>query len=295
MFRIRKMLEVSDKNTFVARMDPRTKIILLVLLATMSVVLENPKPLVTLLVIVIFVYLSARLSLDKHRILLLFLGVGVWGMMFSQALFYSQMPRTVIVTVISPDVPVIGSLTNGIFLYKEGFNYGATQSLRLAITLTFGLLVAWTSEPHDLLTALVKLRVPYSLSFMAITGIRFLPLIMEEASTVITAQRLRKYNTFQFLRVINTALQTLTPILANCIRRAGVLSMSMESRAFSGSTKRSFLKGLRYKRSDFVVMGIGGFVLITLLVFKVFYWLYLTGLYHTSYFRGVYEIVCKYL
>ena len=292
---IKRMFDVIDENTFLARMDPRTKIVVLVLLSTISIILDNPKSLLSVFVLVSFFCFFSKLSWDKLRILLLFLGVGVWGMMISQALFYSQMPRTVILTIISPEAPVIGRLTNGIFLYKEGFNYGAIQSLRFAITLTFGLVVAWTSEPHDLLTALVKLRVPYRLSFMTTTGIRFLPMIIEEASTVITAQRLRKYNPYRFFGIARTALYTLTPILANCIRRAGILSMSIESRAFAGSSKRSFLKGLKYKRSDFWIMGIGGLVLVTLVMFKFLYWFYLIGIYRSSCFRDIYEIASRYL
>ena len=292
---MRRLLETSDRNTFITSIDPRTRIILLVLLATLSIVLDNPMSLLGIFTVVMFLYLFSRLSLEKLGVLFFLLIVGVWGMMLSQALFYSHMPRTVVFTVIPPGFPVIGKLTNGVYLYKEGFRHGAVQSLRFAVTLTFGLLVAWTSQPHQLLMAMVKLKIPYKLAFMTITGIRFLPLIIEESSTVITAQRLRKYNHFSFSKIIKATFHTLSPILANCVRRSTTLSLSIESRAFSASAERTFLTELKYKKIDILVLVVTGSILITSLIIKLTYWLYTTGIYYSSSFRGIYEIANRYL
>ena len=291
MFGINRLIEISDRDNFAARMDPRTKIIFLVLVATVVVILDNPRSLLALFLLAMLVYFSSRLSLQKFVVLFLFLSLGIWGIMLSQALFYSQMPRTVILTVIKPEFPVIGRLTNGVYLYEEGFRHGAIQSLRYAITLTFGLFTAWTTEPHKLLTAMVKLKTPYKLAFMTTTGIRFLPLIIRESTTVITAQRLRKYSLLSFLRIIKTAFHTLSPVLSNCIRRSNLLSTSIESRAFSMNLEsRSSIRKLTFGKSDYVVLGIAGMMLLTILIFKAAYWLYITGICYSSGFRGIYEI-----
>jgi energy-coupling factor transport system permease protein len=54
---------------------------------------------------------------------------------------------------------VIGALTGGIALYREGFFYGALQSLRMVAALCLGLCIVWTTDARELVRALVRLRV----------------------------------------------------------------------------------------------------------------------------------------
>lgn len=51
---IKRMFDVIDEKTFLARMDPRTKIVVLVLLSTISIILDNPKSLLSVFVLVSF-------------------------------------------------------------------------------------------------------------------------------------------------------------------------------------------------------------------------------------------------
>jgi energy-coupling factor transport system permease protein len=73
----------------------------------------------------------------------LLLLLGLWGSMFSQALFFAQTPRTPVMVLLEPGAGILGSFTGGIAVYREGILYGAVQGLRSAIMLTAGLLVCW--------------------------------------------------------------------------------------------------------------------------------------------------------
>jgi energy-coupling factor transport system permease protein len=130
MIQARTIAEPTIKDTIIHRIDPRAKILLLISTAFTVVALDNPETMLILLLISLSGYALARLPVSKIKALGVLLLLGLWGTMFSQALFYSQLPRTVIFTIISPGTPILGDLTGGFFVYQEGFRYGAVQGLR---------------------------------------------------------------------------------------------------------------------------------------------------------------------
>ena len=76
--------------------------------------------------------MSARTSIYKWQVLAILLLLGLWGSMFSQALFFAQTPRTPLFVIIEPTMPVLGQITGGLYIYREGVIYGAVQGLRSA-------------------------------------------------------------------------------------------------------------------------------------------------------------------
>lgn len=145
--------------------------------------------------------------------------------------------------LLSPGFPVLGKITGGVFVYREGLEYGAVQALRSGIMLSLGLLLSWTSDPRQLLRSFLAWRMPYELAFMVITSLRFLPVIFQETAVVLTAQRLRGFQPFKTAaprHLIQMAFQTLFPILARTLRRAGTLASSVESRGFGRETQRCY-------------------------------------------------------
>ena len=101
-------------------------------------------------------------------------------------------------TLVPADLPLIGKMTGGIRVYREGLFHGIVQSLRFNTTLGIGCFIIWTTQPRDLLLALTQLRVPTTLAFMVTTALHFIPVIANEAANVLRSQRLRG---FRYLRL----------------------------------------------------------------------------------------------
>lgn len=240
----RHVWEAVPGKTLLHKLDVRTKLIALILLAAIVLMVDSPRSLFLLFCLSLGLHAAAGASPDRWRILMVFILLGIWGSMTSQALFYSREPRTIIACLLSPQVPLIGACTGGIYIYREGLEYGAVQALRSGTMLALGLLINWTSDPRQLLRSLLAWRLPYELGFMLITGLRFLPVIFQETAVVLTAQRLRGFQPFRsFLprRLVQTAFQTLFPILARTMRRAATLAASVESRGFGRETTQTTL------------------------------------------------------
>ena len=272
-------------------LHPHTKIILLAIVSCLVILLDSPIALFVCFLVSLCFQASIPPSWRQIRLLILFIGLGTWGLIYSQGIFYNQFPRTVIFTLIHKDVPIIGGLTGGIHLYREGLFHGAVQSLRFNTMLTVSCFIIWTTQPRDLLLALVKLRVPYSLAFMVTTGLRYIPLIGSEAQTVIRSQRLRgfRYLRLNLFHTISGILNSLRPILTNNIRRATHLSEAVESRAFSpDAAHRTSLRELKTQQQDVLLIAILLVCLLGVIGLKGIYFLYANGLYYASWLRGAY-------
>lgn len=265
---------------------------MLVSAAVLSIAVDSSRTLFLLFLTVLGLHLAARSSLEQWRILITFLLLGMWGSMVSQALFYNQESRSAIACLAAPATPFFGTLTGGIFIYREGLEYGAVQALRSGIMLATGLLICWTSDPRQLLKSLLAWRMPYELAFMLITGIRFLPVIFQETAIVLTAQRLRSFEplrSFSPRRLIRTAFQTLFPILACTLRRAAILTYSVESRGFgrkvhaAGQTRWPVKERLLSMSALYALFG--------LLMLKIMYALQFNGIIFDERLRTVYDFM----
>ncbi len=229
---VRQLWEGSDSAKWLKELDGKTKLIVLFSFAILTIVIDNPRTLFILFTASIGLHLVGKTSLQKLQVLALLLLLGLWGSMFSQALFFSQTPRTPLFTIISPGLPILGTITEGLFVYKEGLIYGAVQGLRSATMLSIGLLVCWSSDPRQLLKALVSWKMIPQVAFMLVTAIRFLPVLVAEASEVLVALRLRSNTKIGRNSIIRHLPYIAKPLLARCLRRAQTLALSVVSRGF---------------------------------------------------------------
>ena len=232
-------------------------------------------------------------SWRQVRFLALFLCFATWGLIYSQAIFYNEFPRTVSFSLIGNDFPLIGRATGGVRIYREGLLYGAIQSLRFNTTLTIGCFIIWTTQPRDLLLAFVKLRVPYGLAFMVTTALHYIPIIGSETTTIIRSQQLRGFRYLQLNphKVILGILSCFRPVLSSNIRRATHLGDAVESRAFFpdiAENQRTSLRALKLRLQDLVLIVILAMAFVSIVVLKVAYFCYANGIYYASWMRFMY-------
>ena len=71
----------------------------------------------------------------------------VWGTLLSQAMFYDQLPRTTLITIV-PALELFGKPFAGLHLYREGMTYGLAQSLRMVAVTLAGLAVCLSISPE---------------------------------------------------------------------------------------------------------------------------------------------------
>jgi energy-coupling factor transport system permease protein len=297
MIGLRSLVEPTHARKWIRALDVRLKLALLLSVAVLVVLIDAPWSLAGILGVVATLYAVSGLPGAKLRLAAAILLLTVWGTMLSQALFYASVPRTVVLVLIPRNLPVLGSITGGLYVYKEGLVYGAVQSLRIVTMIGLGLLMCWTTDPGEFLAALVRLHFPYGVAFMTVTALRFLPVVVAEAGVVARARRMKGYHLRrrEWLRPAPALIQLFAPVFANAIRRSRALALSVESRAFNPVGGRTTLPGSRLRSSHVAALLLPLTVLLLVAVMKLLHWMFMEEIYYSSALRGLYDLVRRYL
>ncbi len=163
-------------------------------------------------------------------------------------------------------------VTNWISRYFYG-GYSSWMLLlehSLAMTLRFIVLIEsfsiffLTTSPDHLGLALEQSGIPYEFCFAFTTAIRFIPVLAEEAQTIIDAQRARglELEKGNFIKKVKNYIPILIPLIVNAIRRSLELAEAMESRAWGAINKRTNLYVLKLGRNDYYLMAVSIVILI---------------------------------
>ena len=284
-----------SKNQFLGSkdfLDPRTKVILLVVFSILAVLLDGVLVMCLCLLFGLGLVLSQPQSRRRVGSLIILLFIGTWATAYSQGLFYNQQPRTPILTLIPRTFPVVGPLTDGVLLYQEGVLHGLRQSIRFAMVVIIGAFVVTTTQPRDLLLGLVRLGVPFPIAFMVITAIRYLPMLAKETELVFRSQQLRGARHLHANPVVTLRylIGVVRPILVHNIRRTTKMSEAIESRSFSSQNfaKRTYLNKLSFRLQDWLLVFVLTALLITVSTLKLSYWAYTNGIFYADWFKSFY-------
>jgi len=154
--------------------------------------------------------------------------------------------------------------TNFIFSFiNSGYKFTFTSLEHAsAMTLRFLVLVEsfsvffLTTSPDHLGLALEQTKVPYEFCFAFTTAVRFVPVLAEEAQTIMDAQKARglELEKGSFLKRIRNYIPILIPLIVNAIRRSLELAEAMESRAWGATKKRTNLYTLKMQRGDYLLV-----------------------------------------
>jgi len=162
--------------------------------------------------------------------------------------------------------------TSGYVLTAETLETSGAMTLRFVVLVESFSVFFLTTSPDHLGLALEQTRVPYEFAFAFTTAVRFVPVLAEEAQTIMDAQKARGLELEKggFLKRIRNYVPVLIPLIVSAIRRSLELAEAMESRAWGATKKRTNLYALRLHRGDFALLAIT----IGVLVVAIYVWLY---------------------
>ncbi len=233
-------------DSWVHRLDPRTKIVLTI---AMIVAVFLVKTLLGYGLVLGFVYLAARMSRIPFKMLIK--GVKplrfILILTFLLNLFFNN-GTTVLLDV--------GFLR----ITEEGLSQAIHYSLRLIFLVMGTSLMTLTTSPialsdgiESLLKPLSLLHFPtHELAMMMSIALRFIPTLMEEADKIMKAQMARgaDFESGNLLARAKAMVPLLVPLFVSAFRRAGDLAMAMESRCYHGGEHRTRLRVMRFTVND---------------------------------------------
>ena len=249
-------------HSFVHRLDPRTKLIMLV---------------------VYIVALFTAVNWASYALCLVFLGVTI---------AISTIPLKAITRGLKPVLMIVvftGILnlfftqgTHEIFtifgftLTWEAVERAAQMILRIMLLITGTFLLTYTTSPialtdglESLLNPLKKIKFPvHELSMMMCIALRFIPTLIEETDKIMSAQKARgaDFETGSIMDRARALVPILVPLFISAFRRADELAIAMECRCYQGGEGRTKLKQLHYTQLDFIAYGVGAVLVLGVLI-----------------------------
>jgi energy-coupling factor transport system permease protein len=112
----------------------------------------------------------------------------------------------------------------------------------------------------------------YEFAFAFTTAVRFVPVLAEEAQTIMDAQKARglELEKGNILKRIRNYIPILIPLIVSAIRRSLELAEAMESRAWGATKKRTNLYKLKLRKGDYILIVITAILLFTAIYVRFF-------------------------
>ena len=252
-------------NTLLHRADPRTKIILTMIL---------------------MVYFVAINSYTQFALAVIFTMIVLAGTKVHISYVIKSIKPIFLIMVVTGIVNLVATKGNTalelgfIRITYEGISITVKMILRLSLIIINSSMITYTTTPitvtdalERLLGGLKRFKVPvHEVAMMMSLSIRFIPILFEETDKLMKAQASRgaEFDQGGLVNRAKSYIPLLIPLLAGAFRRAEELAMAMEARCYRGGEGRTRLKQLKYSKDDVkVYLLFIAFIICTIVVYLV--------------------------
>jgi energy-coupling factor transport system permease protein len=151
---------------------------------------------------------------------------------------------------------IVGYIGAGWIVIGKNLENAMAMTLRFVVLVESFSVFFLTTSPDHLGLALEQTHIPYEFVFAFTTAVRFVPVLAEEAQTIMDAQKARglELERGNFLRKIRNYIPILIPLIVSAIRRSLELAEAMESRAWGATKKRTNLYVLKMHKGDLTLI-----------------------------------------
>lgn len=232
-----------DKDTFLHRLDPRTKLAVMFGSFVIALLFESLPILIGLGVAILLYGYSGKVLSNLKRIKVILFMIGL---------------MSIIIWSLTKggETKLLGPIT------LEGILYGIAIAIKFNIMIISGMIFLSSTTIEEIALGLVKLKIPYRVAFAFSTAIRLVPMIVGTSYTITQAQKSRglDLDSGTFIQKIKKYVPLIIPTFVSVIRGTNVFSMALESKGFGYADERTNYMELNFSTNDYVVM------IITLIV-----------------------------
>ncbi len=226
-----------DRDSIVHRLDPRTKITLMLASFVLGLLFMHPAwSLLALGVVLIHGAISRSLSNLKRIWFILFMlstmGTVLWALFSKGA------------------TPFIGPIK------LEAFLFGLGSAIRIDTFIIAGMIFLSTTRNEEMVLGMVRMGVPYRLCFAFSTALRLVPTITSTAYTISQAQRSRglDLDSGNAIQRFRKNIPLVVPTFLSTIRSTNVFAMALDAKGFGARPKRTSYLRIGLHAADFVFL-----------------------------------------
>ncbi len=142
-----------------------------------------------------------------------------------------------------------------ISIYAESADYALASALRIYTIILSSMVFVRTTDPRDFAIALVtQVHIPYRIAYAFFIALRIVPTIEEEIKIIRAAHSVRGVARQRSVAGrIGEMKRYVIPLLVGSLRRASMMVMSMEGRAFGAYPQRTFVDAPRMNAVGVIV------------------------------------------
>ena len=235
-------------NSFLHKLDPRTKIIVYILDIVAIFLAQTVQSYAVMIFFTVAVMISSKVPFKMYikglkPILYIIIFTAVLNLFLTDG----------------TDLPVFGY---SIGITVEGVFVAAKMAIRLVLLIIGSSALTYTTSPMALTDGIERLLKPFSrigfptheLAMMMSIAIKFVPTLIEETDKIIKAQQARgaSFDTGSIFKRAKALIPILVPLFISAFRRADDLAVAMESRCYTGGDGRTRLREIHFSIADFV-------------------------------------------
>ena len=241
-----------DRNTLFHRLDPRTKILILLTVFVVVLYFEHPLWVLPISLLIIFhgYFSKSLVNLKRIRPILIILTIS----------------SLVLWTLFSKGVtPLLGPIT------VEGLLWSFNRILVMTSLITEGMIFLSTTRTEEFVLGMIRFGLPYRVGFAISTALRMVPTIFSSVTIIGQAQRSRglDLDSGSLIERMRKYLPLLVPVFVSTIRGTNVFGMALESKGFGARPKRTFFLNPQFGRADFLVIAFLAILLIVTTYLKI--------------------------
>ena len=237
-------------NSIVHRLDPRSKLVAMILLIIIVFWANNP-------ITNVILFAATGIFVALSEVPLSFFIKGLKSMFF---------------LITFTTLFQLFFISGGQVLFEMGFikitSYGIEQAgiifCRFVLIIFFSTLLTLTTMPLSLATAvesllgpLKRFKVPvHEIGLMLSMSLRFVPTLMDDTIRIMNAQKARgvDFGEGNIIQKVKAMIPILIPLFATSLKRADSLATAMEARGYQGGNGRSQYRQLNWMNKDSVAL-----------------------------------------
>ncbi|MCI2059233.1 MAG: energy-coupling factor transporter transmembrane protein EcfT [Oscillibacter sp.] len=135
-----------------------------------------------------------------------------------------------------------------------GFISGLMLAFRAAIPAVVALILICTTDPAALAKAMMKMKMPMSVSFMMMGALRMFPLVSEVMGNVRTAQLIRGVKSGGTKNAWHAFKLAVTPLMINSLRKSRTTGLAVESKGFGMHAWKEYYQEYKLHTMDYVML-----------------------------------------
>jgi energy-coupling factor transport system permease protein len=235
-------------NTFVHRLDPRVKLLVLLFFIFLELTFNDIRVILLPFAASLALYLSARIPFKevkgtwKFLVLLIVVIGGVNG------LFRLAFPGTGVTVIAHYWILTVT---------VQGISGAVAAILKLLSVAIVTVTMVLTTDPSLYGPSLAKLGVPYRGAYVFDLAMRYIPAYVNDMETTLSAQMARGYRARGgkniFATIINT-VPLIVPVSINAMLSVYEVSDAMELRGFGAKKERTWFRTVTLHPFDYVAI-----------------------------------------